>query len=234
MILFYVNDLENENVFLEEDEYTHCCKVLRKKVGDQINVTDGKGLSAIATIIEVHKKKALLNIDSTQTHKRIESYLTIALAPPKNRSRWEWFLEKSIEIGADNIIPMRTKNSERVKINIERSHKIIRSAALQSLRYFHPQVTEVTNFEKVVENCDGNSFQKFVAHFKEGNEHLKDCKSLHNQKVILIGPEGDFTPEELSQLAQNNFQEVNISANRLRTETAGLVALNLLMNLKTN
>lgn len=234
MILFYVNDLKNENVILEEDEYTHCCKVLRKKVGDVINITDGQGLSAIAKIIEVHKKKALLSIDSTNKHKSLESYISIAIAPPKNRSRWEWFLEKSIEIGADKIIPMRTKNSERVKVNIERSQKIIRSAALQSLRYFHPQIEEVKNFNEVIENYSGESTQKFVAHFKEGNTHLKNLKSEQNQKIILIGPEGDFTPEELNQLLDSNFQEVNISENRLRTETAGLVALNLLANLTKN
>jgi len=229
MILFYVKDLHNAHTLLEEDEYIHCCKVLRKKEGDVINITDGKGHSATAIILETKKQKAILEIQNTVSHSSKSSSVTIGIAPPKNRSRWEWFIEKSVEIGVDHIIPMRSKNSERVKFNIERSHKIIRSAALQSLRYFHPIISELTTIEAIVEANQDASLSKFAAHFNKDNIHLRDIQMKESQKLILIGPEGDFTKEELSMLASNNFKEVNISENRLRTETAGLVAVNLLV-----
>jgi len=134
MILFFVNDISTLKSTLEEDEFQHCCKVLRHKVHDVINITNGQGVFALARIEKVNKRNAELHIISKEVKTATRHKKVLAVAPPKNRGRWEWLLEKSVEIGVDVIIPMATGNSERVKLNIERSKKIIRSAALQSKR----------------------------------------------------------------------------------------------------
>lgn len=230
MILFYTDVIDDGPLIIEGDEYTHCCKVLRKKEGDLINVTDGKGGSASAKIIEIKKSKALLEVIERYSHTAPKLQIIMAIAPPKNRSRWEWLVEKSVEIGVDKIIPLRTKNSERIKIKIERSEKIMRSAALQSLRYFHPEITEITNLTELVETYSSQNVDKYLAHYHKDNVHVLKANSNHNIKLILIGPEGDFTPEELVMLNDNNFTQVNLSSNRLRTETAGIIAVNLLLS----
>ena len=224
MIFFYVNSIDGETVLLEDEEYVHCCKVLRKRVGDSIAITDGSGHSGTAIIETISKKSAQLSIQSITKNEAPKNEYIIAIAPPKNRSRWEYFVEKSVEIGISNIIPLKTKNSERIKINIDRSKKIIRSAAIQSLQHHHPKISDTTSFSKLLENADQYD-HKYIAHYNPGNSDLRNEIKEGRSHIVLIGPEGDFTDDELEGAKKAGFLPVNISSNRLRTETAGIVAL---------
>ena len=150
MILFFVSDISTLKCTLEEDEFQHCCKVLRNKVDDKVFITDGQGVFAQTRIVKVNKRNADLEVLSKETKTASSFKKVLCVAPPKNRGRWEWLLEKSVEIGVDVIIPMTTGNSERIKLNIERSQKIMRSAALQSKRIIHPSISEITSFDKII------------------------------------------------------------------------------------
>lgn len=230
MILFLADSIKADTAMLTEDEYTHCCKVLRHKEGDIINITDGKGISAHATITSLSKKNASLRLEDIKHHDAPIKEITIGIAPPKNRGRWEWFVEKSVELGVTRIIPLKTKNSERIKVNIDRSKKIMKSAALQSLRYHHPEIAPLQTLNHFLEQskADANIGSQFIAHYENNNRHLKDVEIDTHRRTILIGPEGDFTQEELQIVQDHSFQMVNISDNRLRTETAGIHAISIL------
>lgn len=230
MILFYTNQLNSSRAVLDEEEFRHCCKVLRHREGDIINVTDGSGSLAEARIVKCGKKHADLEIISIKATIQNSKKITIGIAPPKNRARWEWFLEKSVEIGVDRIIPLVCQNSERKKINLERNKKILRSAALQSLCTFHPSLSATLNLKSFVSSLDKDDTDLYVAHFRPDNPDLKSLSFKTDHQLILIGPEGDFSPSEMEYLLANGFKSVNISENRLRTETAGLVALLTISN----
>jgi len=224
MILFYSELKKGEKAVLEEEEFQHCIKVLRKKIGDKIFVSNGKGLRAEASIESIEKRKAILDIENLESVHANPNTIHLIIAPPKSRSRWEWLLEKSVEIGVDLIIPIKTKNSERVKLNSERAHKIIRSAALQSLRNFHPSIEELQEFKKAIAAYDVG-WNKFIAHYKLDNPELTRLNYKSNKRVIIVGPEGDFNSDELLFAEANGFLSVNISNNRLRTETAAVVGV---------
>ncbi len=228
MIIFYSDHIDENQTILTDDEAKHCSQVLRKKVGDDIHVTDGKGNFAIAEIQSISKKNVVLSTISIETNKKSEKDIAIAIAPPKNRSRWEWFVEKSVEIGIDHIIPLRTKNSERIKLNVERARKIIRSAALQSKRVFHPTISDILSLDMLYVDKKYSTYDKYIAHYHKDNPYI--TKTSQEKKLLLIGPEGDFTKEEISLAQEHNFTAVNLSDNRLRTETAGIVALTNICN----
>lgn len=230
MILFLADIIEADTAMLTEDEYIHCCKVLRHQEGDIINITDGKGMSAQATITSMSKKNATLRLKDIKHHIAPVKEIIIAIAPPKNRGRWEWFVEKSVELGITSVTPLKTKNSERVKVNIDRSRKIMRSAALQSLRYHHPDIKPLQTLNQFLAHSQEvpNKGSQFIAHYERDNSHLKDVQIDTDIRTILIGPEGDFTNEELQLAQDHSFQMVNISDNRLRTETAGIHATSIL------
>lgn len=229
MILFFTSDLTVKNPTLEEDEFQHCCKVLRHKVGDHISITNGKGIFANARINKINKRSAELEVISTDKFAENERKIVLAIAPPKNRSRWEWLIEKSIEIGVDVIIPMTTHHSERAKLNLERSRKIMRSAALQSKRKWHPTLTEITSFDSILKDKSFDGSDKFIAHYKVENPHLRELQKGTKSAVIFVGPEGDFSPEEIESARTQNYTLVNISSNRLRTETAAIVCATFLV-----
>ncbi len=231
MNVFYVSHINPSGSILIDDDFKHCCHVLRYKEGQKIHITDGKGQEAEAIIEKIEKKSAALSIINLVNHDASNNPITIAIAPPKNRNRWEWFIEKSVEIGIDTIIPMQSKNSERQKINIERAEKIIKSAALQSKRWHHPKIQAVKKLESIFESHHNKNINKFLSHYKPNNTHLKDETLTNTPSIILIGPEGDFNNDEIQSGIDAGFKIVNISKNRLRTETAGIVALNLLVNL---
>ena len=229
MIFFYVNSIDGQVALLEDEEYIHCCKVLRKRVGDSISFTDGMGQSGTAIIESISKKTAQLSIQSITISETPKYNYTIAIAPPKNRARWEWFVEKSVEIGVSHIIPLKTKNSERIKINIDRSKKIMRSAAIQSLQHHHPKISDTTTLAQLLDNIQQYD-NKYIAHYKPEHNHLLNVIKQGYSHIILIGPEGDFTDDELSDAKKGGFLPVNISNNRLRTETAGIVAMTQFIN----
>lgn len=134
MIIFYCENIDTDNTILEGEEFKHCCKVLRHKIGDLINITNGDGTFAEAKIISIGKNEASISIISRITKNEEKRKINLIVAPPKNRARWEWILEKVTEIGVTQIIPVITDNSERKKINLIRNKKIVQSAALQSKR----------------------------------------------------------------------------------------------------
>ena len=230
MNLFYSANINDNEAILDEDEFRHCCKVLRHRVGDIIHITNGTGILAEAKISEIKKQEAILEIRSIETHSGNKNPFVIAIAPPKNRSRWEWFLEKSVEVGVDKIMPFVGYHSEMVKINSERSRKIIRSASLQSLRYHHPEITEIQPLNNLVASYNSLEFNKLIATYNPANKHIIEIKFQPLPTIILIGPEGDFSASEIEICNKAGFISINISQNRLRTETAGVIAINLAIN----
>ncbi len=229
MIQFLAHEMDTSIAVLQEDEYHHCIKVLRHQPGDTISISNGKGLTGSATIDKITKREAHLKVLDVTSHKPKNYELSMAVAPPKNRSRWEWLVEKSVEIGVTDIVPLITKRSVRQKVNLIRSRKVLRSAALQSLRPFHPILHEPEHFNKIIERqSDTGDIAKYIAHYQKDNESLYELQESSSNAWILIGPEGDFTSSEIETASQKGYQTINISNNRLRTETAAVVACTIL------
>lgn len=227
MIRFFVNNLTGDEAILTEEEYHHCIKVLRHRVGDDISVTDGKGTTAKAKITQMSKSEAHLLLSdkdlSPPTHKAIHLHV----APPKNRSRWEWLVEKSCELGVSSLTALVTERTERARINEERTHKIMRSAALQCLRPYHPEYKGSAPLNEVL--LSSTEVQdRYLAHYRESNPALASLKPNHQECTILIGPEGDFSKAEISQCLDTGYHCVNLSHNRLRTETAAITVVHTL------
>lgn len=225
MHIFYTPDLSTDYFTLNEEESRHCSKVLRLGLGDKVHLIDGRGGLFEAEICAVGKKNVQLSIISKQTDfgKR-NHHLHIAIAPTKNIDRFEWFLEKATEIGIDEITPLICDHSERKIIKEERLDKVITSAVKQSLTAYHPQLNRATSFaelmnkefvgERLIAHCMDSSDKKFI----------NQLVSVHQSYLILIGPEGDFSPAELNTALQNGFKPVTLGTTRLRTETAALAA----------
>ena len=226
MQLFYTPDIDaaSSTYYLNEEESKHCIKVLRLQKGDQVQLIDGKGSFYTAAIAEPHPKRTQLQIISVQKdfHKR-NHYLHIAIAPTKNIERLEWFLEKATEIGIDEISLVICQRSERKEAKTDRLNKIITSAIKQSLKAWHPVLNEPIAFSKLISApVDG---QKFIAHCEDGEKFsLKNEIKPSGRYLILIGPEGDFTPKEIGDALNNDFKAITLGESRLRTETAALEA----------
>lgn len=232
MILFFADHITPESAQLLEDEFKHCVKVLRHKVGDEVCITDGKGGRGKAIIKNLSKSAAELDVIHWDIVDAKEHTIILAIGPPKTRARWEWMLEKSTELGVDLILPFVGKHSERTRLNLSRSKKIIRSAALQSLRYYHPQIKDLENLTDVIAPYHDASVNKLVAHYRPENKHLLNADLLQKTSIIFIGPEGDFNIEEVKYFEESGFNMVNLGSNRLRTETAAVSAVNILSGLK--
>jgi 16S rRNA (uracil1498-N3)-methyltransferase len=221
MHIFYAQEISSNQCTLSLEESRHCIKVLRLKINDQVCLINGKGNFYIAKIIEDDPKNCLLEIIETKnSYKKREFYLHIAICPTKNSERFEWFVEKATEIGIDEITPLITEHSERKNINIERLNKIVIAASKQSVNPYFPVINEITKIDKII-NESSREF-KYIASYSETN--LKDIYSPKSNVLILIGPEGDFSENEIKKAESNKFTRVNLGNNRLRTETAGIVA----------
>lgn len=226
MQLFYTPDIDAASTAyqLNEEESKHCVRVLRLQTGDKIQLIDGKGNFYTAAITDPHPKRTSLQIISVQKdfHKR-NHYLHIAIAPTKNIERLEWFLEKATEIGIDEISLIICQRSERKEAKTERLDKIITSAIKQSIKAWHPVLNEAVALNKLISApFDG---QKFIAHCEEGDRFtLKHELMPFGKYLILIGPEGDFTPKEIDDALNNGFKAITLGESRLRTETAALEA----------
>lgn len=235
MQLFYTTHIHNDLAFLGEDEARHATQVLRKKAGDPMTFTDGNGNLYEGEIIDIGKKTCTISIQ-----KKIEAYkkrsfnLHIAIAPTKNIDRFEWFLEKATEIGIDTITPLICKRSERTVIKHERLVGVMVSAMKQSLTVHLPQLNDSIDFQTFIRTAFPEKTQKLIAYCNDdsisllSNEYEKgsDC-------VILIGPEGDFTEIEVGTAFAQGYKGVSLGDNRLRTETAGLVACHTVNLLNT-
>jgi len=226
MQLFYTPDIDAASTTyqLNEEESKHCVRVLRLQTGDKIQLIDGKGNFYTAAITDPHPKRTSLQIISVeQDFHRRNHYLHIAIAPTKNIERLEWFLEKATEIGIDEISLIICQRSERKEAKTDRLNKIITSAIKQSLKAWHPVLNEPIALSKLIATAfDG---QKFIAHCEKGDKfNLKDEVKPFSRYLILIGPEGDFTPKEIEDALNNDFKAITLGESRLRTETAALEA----------
>lgn len=221
MQLFF-SEITDNRVNFSLDEKKHLTKVLRKKVGDELSVIDGKGYLYIVRITSLEKNSSQIEIiRKEKKEKNHNYYLHIAIAPTKNISRFEWFLEKATEIGIDEITPIICQRSERKKINMQRCNRILISSIKQSLKFYKPKLNEPSNFSDFIkEKLEGD---KLIAHCLK-TEKNKINKSNQKKYIILIGPEGDFTENEITNALKNGFKATTLGNSRLRTETAGIIA----------
>lgn len=222
MQIFYTPDINSDFYILNEEESRHCTKVLRLQKGDTISLVDGRGTLYTAEIADPHPKKTSLRVISKQTgFGKRSHYLHLAVAPTKNIERFEWFLEKATEIGIDEITPLICDRSERREIKADRLNKIITSAVKQSIKAYHPRLNEPVKFKTFVSAI--STGQKFIAHCNAGEKFpLRDLLIRDTRYTILIGPEGDFTTEEVNISTQKGYITVTLGEARLRTETAAL------------
>lgn len=226
MHLFYTPDIEpaHPQYFLSEEESKHAIRVLRLQQGDEVQLIDGRGGLYNAQIKDPHPKRTILQITSVTTgYNKRDHYLHIAVAPTKNIERLEWFLEKATEIGIDEISLIICQRSERKEAKTDRLDKIITSAIKQSLKAYHPILNPVQSLDSLLSRpFEG---QKFIAHCDEGDKvSLKETLIPQGKYLILIGPEGDFSPKEIDTALHNGFKAITLGESRLRTETAALQA----------
>ncbi len=221
---FYTPDIAADYYTLNEEESKHCIKVLRLNHADQIFLIDGKGGFYTAQILDPHPKKTLLKIISaTQAYGKRNHYLHVAMAPTKNIERTEWFLEKATEIGVDEISFIITDRSERREVKTQRLKKVITSAIKQSVKAYHPILNEPVHFDIFLSSIGQQ--HKYIAHCMGGPKiSLKESLALNADYLILIGPEGDFTANEVESALDAGFEAITLGNSRLRTETAALEA----------
>ncbi len=230
MQLFYAPDITPPHYTLSEEESKHCIKVLRLGVGDTLHVTDGQGNMHLCRVTVADARRCSIEIVSTDTEfEKMPYNLTMAVAPTKNIERFEWFLEKATEVGVTRFVPIVCDHSERRIIKWERELRVITSAVKQSLKAYHPSLDELTPLRKLIK--EEFAGQKFIAHcdssfdekgFKRA--YLPSIIKKNENILILIGPEGDFSPEEINFALENGFQPISLGMQRLRTESAAVVA----------
>jgi len=225
MQLFYNPDLDQSasDFTFPEDESKHIIKVLRKKADDILHITNGKGQTFEAKIIDANPKKCKVQIlSSAKKHHRMH-WFHLVVAPPKSNDRFEWFLEKATEIGVNEITPIICERSERKTVKHERSEKVVQSAMKQSLRSYLPKLNEAISFKDFLEKEHKGLL--FIAHCADDDKvDLKRRVAPDHDITVLIGPEGDFSDSEIKSAAEKGFQGVSLSRGRLRTETAAIVA----------
>lgn len=227
MQLFYAPDIVPPEYTLGEEEARHCAKVLRLSAGDSLHLTDGRGTLYRAVITECSPRRCAVRVEQRlYPFEPLPYNLTMAVAPTKNIDRFEWFVEKATEIGVSKIIALECAHSERRNIKVERESKVAAAAMKQSLKAFLPEVTDMTPFGEVVSMpFEG---RRFIAHCNapRGEKHyLASTLARGENALILIGPEGDFSPEETECAVAAGFEEISLGTCRLRTETAAVAAV---------
>ncbi|MDE6812159.1 MAG: 16S rRNA (uracil(1498)-N(3))-methyltransferase [Muribaculaceae bacterium] len=232
MIQFFAPDLISTGILTPEDS-RHCCKVLRHRAGDEISVIDGSGHRYCCRILDPDPRGTQVEIIGTELippHWKPE--ITLAVAPTKNMDRMEWMVEKSVEIGVNRIVPLLCEHSERKTIKTERLVNIAVSAMKQSLKTTLPKVEPLTRFNDFIDRCQtlhtsGNPKQCFMGYCDRNYPLLRlvDEYQPGADAVIMIGPEGDFSPDEVAYAVKSGFIPVTFGQSRLRTETAAISAL---------
>lgn len=216
-------------VAFNEDASRHMIQVLRMKTGDLINVTNGRGDLFTATITRDHKKNCEASITKHEYYSKARPEISVAISLLKNQNRFEWFLEKTTELGVHNIIPLLCDRTEKQHYKEMRLQNIIVSAMLQSQQVWLPQLYAPMTFEDVINNDHFSKVdQKFIAHCAEGNKQPLRTVSKNFPAIVLIGPEGDFNMNEIDLAIGKGYHAVSLGNTRLRTETAGVVAASLL------
>ena len=226
---FYIDflDAQLSAYTLSEETSKHIVQVLRKGKDDLLQLTDGKGNVLTASIVDDHKKKCVVKKISFETIPALQHKITIAISLIKNTSRFEWFLEKVTEIGVSTIIPLICHRTEKQHFRLDRMKGILISAMLQSKQAWLPELQEPVLYQEVIKkNVAAN---KFIAHCDDDTTKIQLASlKKSSSSIILIGPEGDFTNEEIALAQSNHYTAVSLGNNRLRTETAGVVAVSLL------
>ena len=233
MELFYNENLlaHDESMTFGPEESRHLSKVLRKKVGELIRVTNGKGLEWKGQIISTDSRKAATKKTEVTLHQNKIAPLHMAIAPTKSNDRLEWFLEKATEIGVTEITPLICDHSERKTIKPERMKKILVGALKQSAQYFLPQLNPLISFEALMKLDHPQT--RLIAHCQNGNRiPLHQRGDLNDEILIMIGPEGDFSMREIKTAQNHSFTEITLSSQRLRTETAAIVACSQVATLR--
>ena len=224
MNIFFAPDIQEGLYQLPEDESRHIARVLRMKEGDLLHLTDGKGTMAEAVIVDSSGKQCTVKtVGISHDYGKRTFSLHIAIAPTKNIDRFEWFLEKSTEIGIDEITPLICEHSERKNVNPDRLRKVLVAAMKQSLKAYLPVLNPAAGFGQFIRQ-DFN-VEKYIAYCgQEEQDELKDIYRKDAKALILIGPEGDFSELEVAQAKKEGFIPISLGKSRLRTETAGIVA----------
>jgi len=226
--LFYSKEISDDQIVLNDQEAIHCAKVLRKSIGDQLNVLDGLGRRYTGVISDIKKNKvSLADIMLVEESKNYNAKPALAVGLLKNSTRMEWLIEKAVEIGVREITLLNCLRSERSKVNIDRMTKIALSAMKQSKRLWLPRLVGPIKMVPYLESINGPECA--IAHYAPDHDDLFDME-LNRDATILIGPEGDFTDGEVHQALDVGCKPVNLGTSRLRTETAGLVALTIMNN----
>ena len=226
MQLFYAPEISLPRYTLPEEESKHCVRVLRMTVGDELHLTDGKGNMYRCKVVSDNVKRCEVEVVETwPEYERMSYGLTMCVAPTKNIDRFEWFLEKATEIGVSEVYPLECDHSERRQIKLEREEKVITAAVKQSLKAYHPVLHDLTLVRDIIAmNFEG---EKYIAHCDSSfgeRPYLGNLVKKGANTLILIGPEGDFSKEEINFALQNGFKAISLGRERLRTETAAVVA----------
>ena len=204
---FHENFIENQQIILNKDESFHLTVVLRKQAGQAVALIDGNGKMATADIMIADKNGSMLRILTIAETAQV-NFHTLAIAPTKNIDRFEYFVEKAVEVGIHSIIPMFTKNTERKIINEERLKKIILSAAKQSKDYFIPSLSPIQKFENIIQSNEYD--QKLLAACKGDTKPFREIYSPRKKSIIFVGPEGDFTDQEMELAKMHHVQFVSL------------------------
>jgi 16S rRNA (uracil1498-N3)-methyltransferase len=221
-MLFYQPELVQGATWLSEEESKHCAKVLRKREGESISVTDGLGYFYQCTITKANSQRCEFVVDTKTPEEKKTYHIHIAIAPTKNSDRTEWFVEKATELGIDEITLLDCDHSERTFLKTERLHKVAISAMKQSQKATLPIINSLVHFQKIIESQTPNKYIAFVDHTNP--QHLFKSAPANSSYLVLIGPEGDFSKAELENAMNVGFIKVSLGTSRLRTETAGIAA----------
>jgi len=226
MQLFYVPNFNIEEPYLTAEESHHAVKVLRLKVGAELHLTDGAGKLYTTEIAEIHSKKTRLFVNQVTTPQPPRNvYVHLVVAPPKNPDRLEWFVEKAIEIGVEEISFIACEHSEKKQLNMERTQRVAISAMKQSLKMYMPLLNPLMTFADFMHKPFAQN-QKFIAYLPDKMPPLLASRVKPQQSYcLLIGPEGDFSYKEVNWAIANEFQPVSLGQSRLRTETAALIGV---------
>jgi 16S rRNA (uracil1498-N3)-methyltransferase len=221
MHLFFEPDIaiDAQDFVLSEEESGHACRVLRLRTADLLSILDGKGNQFTCRITDPHPKKCKVDILTVYSEKESASSIHLAIAPTKNMERMEWLAEKVTEMGITHLTLLQCRNNERKQVKLDRLQRILISAMKQSQRLHLPKLDDLYNFNDFVQSFPNG----LIAHCSEGSKEPIQALSKENKGPILIGPEGDFTKEEVDFALQNGYKSITLGKNRLRTETAGLV-----------
>jgi 16S rRNA (uracil1498-N3)-methyltransferase len=221
--LFYHPHAQQDSFFFDKEESGHIVRVLRKQEGDALDVTDGLGSLFECDITIANPKRVEVIVQGSEPQPALPYNLTLAVAPTKNRDRLEWLVEKATEIGISSIVPVICDHSERQVQKTDRLKKIAIAAMKQSQRFHLPLIPEAQKLDALL--TDSTHEQKFIAHLAEPKQYLHSALKNEGKILVLVGPEGDFSNRELELAAASGFTTVALGDYRLRTETAGLVAV---------